>query len=215
MLNNFLTTEEILKRIHTSTSTVQAQKTHVPKAVKSQKDVDRKNKIKKIIYFSLLALAIIHIVFVTIPLIAPAGAVNVIGRQYVMAVPNNQELDNELNTKIVQIKPFRIDDVSVGDAVVIYGKFGTNVYWVEEIVAIDYGNQTIDASFDGFLRNTYLYEEVSGTLIRETSLFGTLLFVATQARGYLALLVTYTVIFGTVYYFYIREPKQKNINIKK
>lgn len=215
MLNNFLTTEEILKRIQSSMSSVQAEKPKKEKKQKTDEVINRNQKIKKIIYFSLLALAIIHILFVTIPLISPSGAVNVVGRQYVMAVPNDQELDNELNTRIVQIKPFRIDDVSIGDTIVIYGKFGTEVFWVEEIVEIDYGNQTIDATFDGFLRNTYLFEDIGGTVLRQTNIFGSIIFVASQARGYMALLVTYIIVFSTVYYFYIRKPKHLKEDIKK
>lgn len=210
-MNNYLSTDELIKQLEKQNS-AQLQ-IHSKNKTKQYHFKEKKNKFiskktGKIIYFVCLAIAILHMLYISIPLVSPSRAVNIVGNQYVMAVPNNQELGPMLQTKIVRIKPFNSNDLELGDQIVIYGKYGTDVFWVEDVVDIDFDAETLDSTFDGFLRNTYSFAEIGGKVIKESNLFGSIIFVSTRIRGYLSILATYTAIFGMVYYFYIRDPKK-------
>lgn len=216
-MEKYLTTDELVSMLDglVQIGTQDSQKQKKIKKVKTKQSLTKRKKIIRITYFVLLALAILHIIYISIPLIAPNAAVNIIGRQYIMAVPNDQELDDELDTRIVSIKPFNIDNLNVGDVIVIYGKFGTDVYWMEEVVEIREDLNELDASFDGFLRNTYTYDEIGGVVNNPSNIFGTLLFVSSRTRGYIALIVTYSIVFGMTYYFYIRKKDEDKVNLSE
>jgi hypothetical protein len=126
-----------------------------------------------------------------------------------LVIPNDQELDQELNSDVVHIKKFSFDDIEVGDRIIIYGKFGTDLYWMEEIVAKDDINRTIDTTFGYFIRNTYEEDHVVATFDHHANLFSTILYVATTPRGFASMLFIEALALSVIYYYFVRNPKEK------
>jgi hypothetical protein len=175
-------------------------------------DTKTKKKLKinkKTIFWIVTGIAILHILFITIPLVLPNRGINLLGYANIIAIPNTQELDEELYQRVVTIHTFKIDNAQIGDKVIVYGRFSTEVYWVETIVEIRLDLNEIDTSFDGFIRNTNQIEDINYIFIRESSLIGVIYFTSSNLRGYLVMLSTHVLILGLVHYFFINEKDKK------
>ena len=176
-------------------------------------DTKTKKKLKinkKTIFWVVTGIAILHILFITIPLVLPNRGINLLGYANIIAIPNTQELDEELYQRVVTIHPFKIDNAQIGDKVIVYGRFSTEVYWVESIVEIRLDLNEIDTSFDGFIRNTNQIEDINYIFVRESSLIGVIYFTSSNLRGYLVMLSTHVLILGLVHYFFINEKDKKS-----
>jgi hypothetical protein len=200
-----MTTEELVKALHLQASKPIHEDTH--KRVK--KDHTRVKKIGRIVYFVVLGIMALWTLYAMIPMVVKDRAVNLLGRSTMLIIPNDQELDQELNSDVVHIKKFSFDDIDVGDRIIIYGKFGTDLYWMEEIVAKDDINRTIDTTFGYFIRNTYDEDHVVATFDHHANLFSTILYVATTPRGFASMLFIEALALSVIYYYFVRNPKEK------
>jgi hypothetical protein len=200
-----MTTEELVKALHLQASKPIQEETH--KRVK--KDRTQIKKVGRIVYFVVLGIMVLLTLYAMIPMVVKDRAVNLLGRSTMLVIPNDQELDQELNSDVVHIKKFSFDDIDVGDRIIIYGKFGTDLYWMEEIVAKDEINRTIDTTFGYFIRNTYEEDHVIAIFDHHANLFSTILYVATTPRGFASMLFIETLALSVIYYYFVRNPKEK------
>ncbi len=167
---------------------------------------------KKTVFWIVTGLAVLHILFITIPLIFPNRGIDILGYANIIAVPNTQELDEELYQRVITVHRFKIDEIEIGDKIIVDGRFSTDVFWVETVVEIREELGEIDTSFNGFVKNTTQIEDVEFVFIRESSFIGVIYFTSSNLRGYLVMLSTHIVILGLVHYFYINE-KRKKVNL--
>jgi len=206
-LANYLSTEELVKIL-------EQQKTANPPVLVTKKipqESQKKNKIKLIVFFVALALAVLHIFYVSIPLLSENRGVNAFGVTTLLAVPMDQDLGQTVNARVVMVEKLELQNLQVGDKVLIYGRFGTDLNWVEEVVSIDTNQGTAETTFDGVVSNTVTLGDIKGIYIGNASLLGIITYVSSNLRGYIFLLGTYIVIFSMVYIFYIRKRKDKPI----
>ena len=202
-MSNFLTTEELLSLLK------KQEQAFVPKVQKEPKKQKKSNrKIKRVIFFIFLGIASLHAVFTSLAFFLPEIALNMLGSQYVLAVPNDQEIDEELSTDIYLMQPFRISRLTTSDRILIYGKYQTSVYWIEEVIDINLEQRTIDTTFDGFIRNTYAFDDIAGIVNQKANLIGVILYVSTTPRGYVALIMTYIVVLSITHQLFIKENKK-------
>jgi hypothetical protein len=200
-LANYLSTEELLAQL---ASQKVASNLHIQKKV-------RKFNIKinkKTIFWIFVGLAILHTMFIAFPLILPNRGIGLLGTANVLAVPNNQELDEELSTRIVIVKRFKLDDLKVGDNILIYGRFGTDIYWVEEVVEIRESLNELQTTFDGFISNTTSIDDIDFVYIKDASFLGTIYYVSSNLRGFLVMASVQGLILSIIYVFYIKENKK-------
>ncbi|MDR4968057.1 MAG: hypothetical protein RG740_00415 [Acholeplasmataceae bacterium] len=198
---NYLSTEELLAQL---ASQKVASNLHIQKKV-------RKFNIKmnkKTIFWIFVGLAILHTMFIAFPLILPNRGIGLLGTANVLAVPNNQELDEELSTRIVIVKRFKLDDLKVGDNILIYGRFGTDIYWVEEVVEIRESLNELQTTFDGFISNTTSIDDIDFVYIKDASFLGTIYYVSSNLRGFLVMASVQGLILSIIYVFYIKENKK-------
>jgi len=200
-----MTTEELVKALHLQASKPIQEETH--KRVK--KDRTRIKKVGRIAYFVVLGIMALWTLYAIIPMVVKDRAVNLLGRSTMLVIPNDQELDQELNSDVIHIKKFSFDDIEVGDRIIIYGKFGTDLYWMEEIVAKDELNRSIDTTFGYFIRNTYEEDHVVATFDHHANLLITILYVATTPRGFASMLFIETLALSVIFYYFVRNPKEK------
>ena len=195
-MNDFYTTDELIQvLIHQQDEPVSTPKVRHPKLKNTG----------KIIYWVMVALLSLHLLYTLIPMVFPNRAVNLLGQTTMLAIPNDQVLSNELSAQVIKVKKFDFDDVIVGDRIVIYGKYGTDLYWVEEIVSIDQDNQTLDTTFGYFIRNTYAKADVRATFVEHATLVTTALYVTTTPRGFISLFMMEILVMGLIYYYIIRK----------
>lgn len=204
-MNDYLTTDELVLKLNTEQD----------KPLSEQMDetkIYRKEKVKKIgriVYWIILGILLLYTLFSMIPMIFEDRAVNLLGRTTMLAVPNDQELDEELTSDVIHVKKFRFEDVQIGDRIVIYGKFSTDLYWVEEVVSIDREKQTLDTTFAYFVSNTYSKDDIRATFSHHSTTLSTIFYVSTTPRGFASLLFIEVLILGAVYYYFVRKPKEK------
>ena len=202
-MSNFLTTEELLRLLK------KQEQAFVPKVQKEPKKQKKSNrKIKRVIFFIFLGIASLHAVFTSLAFFLPETALNMLGSKYVLAVPNDQEIDEELYTDIYLMQPFRISRLTTNDRILIYGKYQTSVYWIEEVIDINLEQRTIDTTFDGFIRNTYAFDDIAGIVNQKANLVGVIFYVSTTPRGYVALIMTYIVVLTITHQLFIKENKK-------
>jgi len=206
-LNDFLTTEELIQRLRTQ-STHEIQNKKSVQHHKHQQKTEA-SKTVKMIYWCLVGLFSLITLLALIPMVLPNRAINLIGRTMILAIPNDQELDAELKADVIIIKKFSFDDIVIGDRIIIYGKFSTDLYWVEEVVSIDLTNRTLDTTFGYFVRNTYSEADVIATFHDHTTTFESLVYVSTTPRGFISLVLIEVLIFGSIYYYFIRNEQEK------
>jgi hypothetical protein len=204
-LNEYLTTEELVKALR-----LQASRPQYKEVVKQNKVNNKKiKKVGRIIYWVVLGLLVLYTLYALIPMIVKDRAVNLLGKSTMLVIPNDQELDQELNSDVIHIKKFSFDDIQEGDRIIIYGKFGTDLYWMEEVVDIDTVNRTLDTTFGYFIRNTYQEDEIIAAFDHHANLLSTIVYVATTPRGFASMLFIEALILSVIYYYFVREPKEK------
>lgn len=167
---------------------------------------------KRVLYWILFAIAITHLVYISIPMILPNRGLNVVRYTNVIAVPIDQEVvvdetGFEISATVVLIEKFDPDELEIGDLVVIFGKFGSNVYWVERVASFDLENQTLTTTLDGYTQSEDVnsFDEVEGFFVRRATIAGTLTYVSSNTRGYLVMLFSHALVLSILYYLYIRD----------
>jgi hypothetical protein len=204
-MQDFLTTEELIHRL-------KLQDTVVTAVDEVKKSLSRKEKVKKTFktfFWVAVVLAILHTIYSIIPMVVEHRAIDLYGGNRILAIPNTQELDEELLGEVIYAKKFKFDDIEIGDRIVIYGKFGSDRYWVEQVVSIDESRREIDTTFGYYIQNTYNEAEVIATYVRKASLLGTVYYVASTPRGFVSLLAIQGIILTLIYYYYIRKQEDK------
>lgn len=206
---NYLSTEELVRQLNQQ----QANSTETQKEFKPiQETKKRKFSInRKLIFLLALIAAIFHIFYVSIPLLSDNRGVNAFGVTTVLAVPMNQEIGQSVTARVILIEKLDIAQLKVGDMIIIYGEFGTDLNWVGEILELSFENQTAEVTFDGFIKRTIDFDEIEGLYLRNADLLGIISYISSNLRGYIFLLGTYVVGFSLVYYFYIRKKTDKPI----
>jgi len=206
-LNDFLTTEELIHRLRTQASSEKDIK-YVQRH-REKKEHTIVTKRFKMIYWITVGLFGLVTLLALLPMILPDRAIGLFGEAMILAIPNDQELDEELRADVILIKSFEFDNIEIGDRIIIYGKFSTDLYWVEEVVSIDPTHRTIDTTFGYFVRNTYDESDVIATFHDHTTTFQSLVYVATTPRGLMSLVLIEILVFGSIYYYFIRDSKEK------
>jgi hypothetical protein len=220
-LSNYLTTDELVAELNkvnlavTSHGNIEKnrKKDVTKKAVnQTKKESKTSKKTKKLIFFIVLAIAVINLIFLMIPTFFENGSFLINGDKSVLAVPNDQEFgvgDNILNTKIIVIEKLNPEELENGDLIVVYGRFDKDLYWMEEVLDFDLENEILSTTFAGFILNTYSFEEISGIYVRDANLLNIIYYVSTSIRGFIILVFVHLIIFGFVYYFFIKDKKVK------
>ncbi len=214
-MSNYLTTDELITQLHNQTN-----QPITIKQIKNKDKISLKNRLKRInfkitkkkIFWLALILALIHIFSISVPLLSENRGINAYKTTTVLAVPMNQEIDVELVAKIIRIEKVDLDNLEIGQQIVLYGRYGTANYWIEEIVSIDDANRTAETTFDGVISNEISLDDIKGVYIGDASIFGIISYVSSNLRGYVFLLGTYFVVFSMVYIFYIRKKEDKPVN---
>ncbi|MBU1093288.1 MAG: hypothetical protein KKH01_02370 [Firmicutes bacterium] len=213
-MTNYLTTDELVVQLNN-----QAHQNIKNLALEQNKKADTKEKFKKFsfkitrkkIFWLALILALIHIFSVSIPLLSENRGINAYRSTTLLAVPMNQEINDQLIAKVVRVEKVDLDTLAVGDQIILYGRYNTEYYWIEEIISLDIDQGVAQTIFDGVISYTVNLDDIQGVYIEDANLLSIISYVSSSLKGYIFMIGTYAIIFSLVYIFYIRKKEDKPI----
>lgn len=202
-MNQYLNTDEILAKVSESQT-----------RLKEPKLKHNKLNIKKIIFVSIAVLAVLHLVFMAIPLVFQERSRDILGYQYVVVITKNQPLAQELKGHVVMLEDINQDAMKIGDKILIYGLYGSEYYWEVEINSIDAVNQSVQATFDNVITNTYEFNQIGGTVGRTANVFGVAYYTASTLSGFIYMTIFHIVVVGIIYYTMFKLEPIKDLRKK-
>jgi len=201
-LTEYLSTDELLGLIK--------KQSDVPVYNFKQKNKTKFKLQRKHIFWFVTVLAILHIFSQSITYFSENRGINALGYTTVLAVPMDQELGNQMRATVSRIRKLDIETLAIGDQVVIYGKYGSDFYWIEEVIAFNLETNQITTTYDRLLANTVSIDEIEGVYIEDANFLQLLSYISTNTRGYIVLILTYALVLSTVYFLYVnKKPKNK------
>lgn len=202
-MNDFLTTDELLKLIEKSRS------------LPNERSKERHPiHFKRITYVSIAVLAVLHLVYIAIPLVFQEQTKDIIGYQYVVAIQQNQTIDNELDGRVVKLEQIDDDALAVGDHVLVYGLYSTEYYWELVINSIDYSQEIIYASYDNIITNAYTRDQIEGRVGENANVIGIAYYTASSLSGFLYMTLFHLVVLSIIYYVLFKLTPIKNLRKK-
>jgi hypothetical protein len=208
-LERYLTTEELLLALsHQIDIKLDDQ-------VKTTSNKLKRILNKHVIYWSIVIIAVLHLVFAAIPLVLSDKGLSLLGYRYDITYEYNAETSPEYELYIAVHKKIDKSSLSSDDAIVTYARFGTKYYSVESIIDINLDQQTIETSFDSIASNVYSFDEIEAVYVRRANQVETLYYIFGTIRGYIMLILGNLVVFGGTYVYYINpEILNKKSKIK-
>jgi hypothetical protein len=174
-LDKYLTTDDLILYLNKSDKIDVIEK----KTIKEKKKLKLN---KKHIYVSIVILAVLHLVFTALPMVFKDSSNVLLGHQYEIVFSKDQESTQRLVGSVVRIENIDPQTIEVGDHVLVYGLYENNYYWEVTVVDINFANQTVDATYDDVIRNTYTYDEIEGLISQEANLMGIFYYTASTPR---------------------------------
>ncbi len=165
----------------------------------------KKVRIKMYLFYILILLALVNIGIMTVHRMDPKYEYSTFNHSFINAISPGQNVSQTMYTSIVKITEFKIDNVSIGDNVVVYSDFGVDEYWVEEIVAIDENSQELSTTYDNVSVQKVPFDIILGKYESDANLFGTIYYSAKFNIGYLLLLTAHGFILAFIYYSFIEN----------
>lgn len=219
-LLDYLSTDELLNKLSSS----KGDSSHkidmqIPKKEKRVKI----RRVFKVLYYIVISIAVFHVLYLLLQLTVNDRGMSLFGRATIVAVPIDQEIEIiddqfEVSARVVVMRKFDSSELKNGDYVIIYGKFGSEYYWVERVVSFDLDKEEIITTVDGVFASEDVtsFDDVTGFYVRDAGLSGAFNYVSSSLRGFIITLLIYTLILYMLYYAYKVEEKghQKKFNKK-
>lgn len=199
ILNELLSTEDLLLYLNHKSEQV---------VTKTSKKPIHKKKIKPIIFGSIVILAVLHLVFMALPMISKDFSKDVFGYRYVIAISKDQEIDEDLTGEVVRLKTIDKTSLNEGDRVLVFGLYGNSYYWEVEILNNDVNNQEVEATFDDVIRNRYTYDEIEGIYTDQANIIGIFYYTASTPRGFITMIILHALIVYIVHYVMFKDKNK-------
>lgn len=197
-IQNLLTTDELLKELEDTSS-----ETFITRQKKHQK-----KKIQWYIFWGIVIIAVLHLLLFSFPTIFGVhNTVQFFGQARVIGIAFVPGDVPERNGQVMVIHKYDVDQIAVGDKVVVYGLLSTTYFWEVEISDINQTAQTFEASYDGIYSVVYDFEDIDGVFVREANGVGVILLVSTRWTGLLSTAAVYGSLILVYYMMFIRELK--------
>ena len=129
----------------------------------------------------------------------------VLDNAYVDSVLPGQDINQKLNLGIVRVKEFKVEEIQVGDKIVIDGDFNIDVFWVENVVEINPVTKEIQATYDQATINSFRYDEIVGVYVEEANLMGTLYYSASFTEGFIFLTISHAILLYMYFHLFLQK----------
>ena len=180
------------------------------KATFKNKNVKIKNqKKKKYIFGGIVIIAVLHLVFMALPMISRPLSKKILGYEYGVAVLRNQEIDQNLDGVVIKIVEPDLKTLKPGDYILINNYYNDDYYWELKVIENHVDDQIIKASFDEFIRHTYTYDQIDGIYHSHASFIGIFYYTATTPRGFIMMVFLHGLIIYISYYYLFKNQKEE------
>jgi predicted nucleic acid-binding Zn ribbon protein len=198
MSDRLLTTDELLQEMRDM-----SDEAHV--IVKSEQKKKRK---KYYIFWGIVAIAVLHLLFLSIPLaIGVHHTVAIFGETRVLAIPYVAGTVPEREGHVIVLNRYDTEHIAVDDFVVIYGLLDTDYYWEVKITDFDQTAETASVTYDDFSSETISFDDIDGVYVKDANFLGVIMFVSSRVRGLFAAAAVYASLVFVYYILVIREMK--------
>jgi hypothetical protein len=205
-LNNLLSTNELLLLIEQSRDSVNVQ---------SMKVIDeeaRVFKIVKMIYWVVVVFLILHLLYLSLPFYLEAQTVTTIKGSDTVAVVKKDQSPPILEITVVVIDKFDYDDLALEDYVIVYNP-DDDIYMEKRVVAIDFTNNTFEATYANQTIESYTSDDLIGVYKKDATFVQLFSYGMSTLRGFIGTIIVYIIIAGVSYYIiYIQHDNKKNID---
>jgi hypothetical protein len=217
-LLDYLSTDELLSKIRLQeTSSIK-----INNQIGKPKKRVQIRRVFKVLFIFMVTIAFLHITYLLLQLATSDRGLSLFGRATILAATIDQDIEIvddqfEVAAKVVIMRKFNPSQLDNGDYVIIYGKFGSDFYWIERVISFDLEKAELTTSVDGFFASDDItsFDQVIGFYVKDASLSGTINYTSSTTRGFLITLMTYTLILYVLYYAYRAEEKRFNKKINK
>lgn len=199
-MNDFLTTQELIKRIEHSRDSHQAMS-----EIELKKNANMR-KIFKIIYWSFVAFFILHLIYLALPLFLDTEQLVSLKGSQIEIIAKTGQTPPTLELTVVEIDEFHFDDLEVGDLVVVFND--VDEYYMEKaVLSIDEANETFIASYAGITSDTYNEDTLVGVYVQDANFFQLIGYGMNSIRGFIGTALVYVLVSTVVYYLAFKKPE--------
>lgn len=199
-MNDFLTTQELIKRIEHSRDSHQ-----VMSEIELEKNA-KMRKIFKIIYWGFVAFFILHLIYMAIPLFLDTEALVSLKGSQIEVIAKTGQTPPTLELTVVEIDEFHFEDLEVGDLVVVFND--VDAYYMEKaVLSIDEVNETFIASYAGITSDTYDEDTLVGIYSQDANFFQLIQYGMNSLRGFIGTALVYILVSTIVYYLAFKKPE--------
>lgn len=167
-----------------------------------------KRRIVKYGLYLLILLVTVNVGFMTLHRFDPNYQYDILNHSYINAITPDQNVNATMYLDIVRVSEFNPDTAQVGDNIIIYGDFGLNEYFVEEITSINQDTQTVSTTYDNQTTVANEFNDIVGVYEREANLFGTIYYASKFNTGYLFLVLGHVLLISMYYLSFMDSSKR-------
>lgn len=205
-MDKFLTTEEIIL----SLNRIKDKNIIVDNILKEKKNfkINRKH-----IFWSIVIITVLHLVFMGLPLVLKENSSSLMGYEYGVVFKKNQDATGQLIGNVTRVESIDPNQINVGDDILIFGLYDVgDYYWQVEVVDINESAETLRATYDGVIKNTYAFDEIQGEIGNEANLVGMFYYTASTPRGFIIMIFFHALIIYVAHYVLIQNKKKDKEN---
>jgi hypothetical protein len=150
-----------------------------------------------------------------LPLALKENSSSVMGYEYGVVFKKNQDATGQLIGNVTRVESIDPNEIQIGDDILIFGLYDVgDYYWQVEVVDIDINAQTLRATYDGIIKNTYDFDEVQGEIGDEANLIGIFYYTASTPRGFIIMIFFHALVIYVAHYFLIQKKKKEEEEIE-
>jgi hypothetical protein len=135
----------------------------------------------------------------TLHLIDPNYKYPILQHSYVSAIDQGQDTNETMYTSIIRITKPR-NGFEIGDKVLVFGDYGINEYWVEEVVSVNDSNNTVELTYDGVSAVVRSQDDIIGDYDVEASFFQSMYYASKFSRGFILITMIHFIIVAFMYF---------------
>ena len=185
------------------------------KIIKKLKNLSKYDKLTYVWigFFIFGIILVINIIVMMFFLIDSNYEYKILNKAYIDVVLPGQVTDQTLSLGIVRIEELNIEDLKIGDQIVIKNDYGLDVYWVETVVSVNLNTNVIQATYNQEYINDFDNDEVLGVYVKEANFMGTVYYSSSFLEGFIFLTISHGIVLYT--YYHILLSKKEDFEIVK
>lgn len=163
-------------------------------------------KVSKIIYWSIVILAVLHLLFLSLPLfLNTEQLINLKGEQTLLVMTKGQS--SSFSRSIVVVRKLDDNDLATGNYIILYN--ATDDYYIEkQITSYSSGASTFYASYSNQIEDEYNVSDIVGVYKKDANFIQLLSYSSSTPLGYTSTAIVYVIVLSLSYIIFIKNPSE-------